>query len=68
MMATFWQTYDQEELEQQYNARESVCDFDAEIARYRQLSAECYDSCQVFRDLSYGTGETQKIDYFLTIK
>ena len=63
-MATRWQTYDQEELEQQYNARESVSDFDAEIARYRQLSAECYDSCQVFRDLSYGTVETQKIDYF----
>ena len=59
-----WRNLDQEELERQYDARASVPDFDAEIARYRRLSAECYADCEVIRDLAYGPSEDERIDYF----
>lgn len=59
-----WRNLDQEELERQYDARASVPDFDAEIARYRELSAECHADCDVIRDLAYGPSEDERIDYF----
>ena len=59
-----WRDYDPEELERQYNARASVADFDAEIARYRELSEACYASRPVIRDLAFGDAPTERIDYF----
>ena len=63
-MTAPWKSFAPEELERQYNARESVADFDAEIARYRRLSAECYAGCEVIRDLAYGPSDAERIDYF----
>jgi arylformamidase len=54
----------QTELEIQYDARGSVTDFPSEMATYRRLSDHCYDSCEVVRDLAYGTGNDEKIDFF----
>lgn len=59
-----WQKLSAEELERQYDARASVSDFDAEIARYRELSAQAYNNCDIVRDLSYGPAAAEKIDYF----
>ncbi len=59
-----WRDLDQEELERQYDARASVPDFEAEIARYRDLSAECHGDCEVVRDLAYGPSRDERIDYF----
>ncbi len=63
-MGDSWRKLDQDELERQYDARASVPDFDAEIARYRDLSDECYADCEVIRDLGFGPSEDERIDYF----
>ena len=59
-----WRDYDPEELERQYNARASVANFDAEIARYRDLSEASYATRRVIRDLAYGDAPAERIDYF----
>ncbi len=59
-----WRSLGQEELERQYDARAAVPNFDAEIARYRALSAECYADCEVVRDLAFGPSDDERIDYF----
>lgn len=59
-----WRDYDSAELERQYDARGSVCDFDAEIARYREMSAQSHADCTVIADLAYGANTAERIDYF----
>ncbi len=59
-----WKSFNQEELERQYNARASVTDFDFEIERYRSLSAQSYTECKVIQDLAYGPTTNERIDYF----
>ena len=62
-----WKSFNQEELERQYNARASVADFDFEIERYRSLSAQSYTECKVIQDLSYGPTTNERIDYFPSV-
>ncbi|MGI9363630.1 MAG: alpha/beta hydrolase [Rhizobiaceae bacterium] len=59
-----WRDYERAELDRQYDARGSVHDFDAEIARYRDMSAQSYADCTVVADLAYGASAEQRIDYF----
>lgn len=63
-MGAVFRGMSQEELETQYNARGSVPDFDAEMARYRGMSDHCYATCNVQRDISYGSGKDEKFNFF----
>lgn len=54
------------ELDHQYNARATVADFSAEIARYRRLSDISYATGNVRRDIPYGPGEDERFDLFAT--
>jgi len=67
-MAVVYRGMSQAELEKQYNARDSVADFPAEMATYRRLSEECYEACTVMRDLVYGPSEDERIDFFPAAK
>ena len=63
-MGIVYRGMSQAALEKQYDARESVADFPNEMATYLRLSSHCYDSCTVMRDLAYGSGHDEKIDFF----
>ena len=63
-MHIVYRTMDQAELDRQYNARATVTDFDAEMARYRNLSDRAYADCDVQRDLAYGPHPQEQVDIF----
>jgi arylformamidase len=48
----------------QYNARNSVADFDAEMRRYAELAAESKAMCPAVLDLQYGMGQAERLDIF----
>lgn len=63
-MQPVYRKMSQAELERQYDARGSVSDFEAEMARYRHLSDISYAACNVLRDLEYGPRPDERIDVF----
>lgn len=63
-MPPFYRDMSQADLEIQYDARGSVADFEAEMARYRELSDSSYAACTVLRDQSYGFHPDERVDVF----
>lgn len=55
---------DQEELERQYNARDTVPDVDIYLRQYAQLSEAARTTCEVITDLSYGDHPDETYDLF----
>src|SRR6478609_9496503 len=53
------------EREVQYNARESVADFDACVQRYAESSARVRTRRPGVLDLRYGMGQDERLDLFL---
>ncbi|QYJ22059.1 alpha/beta hydrolase [Achromobacter sp. ES-001] len=53
------------EREVQYNARESVADFDACVRRYAESSARVRSRRPAVLDLRYGMGQDERLDLFL---
>ena len=62
-MADVYRGMDQETLDREYNARATVADFDAEMARYRQMSAESQAACEVV-ELAYGDHPDERVDFY----
>ena len=63
-MAAVYRGMDQQTLDSAYDARATVADFEAEMARYRRLSDDSYARCRVIRDLAYGPSPAERIDLF----
>lgn len=55
------------ERDREYNARESVSDFDACIAEYARRAARTRKECVGVYDLHYGPGRDQRLDIFPAI-
>ncbi|KAG1356179.1 hypothetical protein G6F61_014617 [Rhizopus arrhizus] len=53
------------ERDVQYNARESVADFDACVRRYAESSARVRTRRPGVLDLRYGMGQDERLDLFL---
>jgi arylformamidase len=64
-MSVIYRDMSQAELDNQYNARGSVSDFDAEIDRYRKLSDSCYADMNVIENIFFGENPDEQIDLFL---
>ena len=60
-----WRGLDQEALDREYNARETVPDFDAEMRRYQECSAHARGALNVIRDLPYDPEGTNTLDWFV---
>lgn len=54
-----------EERDRQYNARQSVPDFDACIERYRQSAQAVRATSNVLLDIQYGQGAAERLDIYL---
>lgn len=63
-MSEIYRGMTQQELDDQYNARATVPDFDGEMARYRALSDQAYDRLSPRCDLAYGPNPDERIDLF----
>lgn len=61
---TGWRDYSSAELDVQYNARGTVPDAGAYIARYAAFSAEVRSRIPGILDLAYGTHPRERIDFF----
>ncbi len=59
-----WRDMDQSTLDREYNARASVPDFEAEMARYRDASAQARAALQHHADLVYDPARRLALDWF----
>lgn len=59
-----WRQFTQAELDQQYNARATVSDIDAELKAYRELSLPMYEALDCQRALAYGEHPDETLDLF----
>lgn len=58
-----YRAYDRAELDRQYNARESVADFDAEMRRYREVSEQTKRE-HAHHTLVYDDASGETLDFF----
>lgn len=64
MASSHWRQLSQAELDQQYNARATVSDIDAELKAYRELSLPMYQDLHCHRALPYGDHHDETLDLF----
>lgn len=61
---TVYRGYDQRELDREYSPSSKVADFDAELAAYARESRRAYRETPGHRELRYGPGPSELIDFF----
>lgn len=61
---TLWRGMDRATLDREYNARNSVADFDAELARFVALSADARAALPMRPDLVYDPESGMALDWF----
>ena len=63
-LATVYRNFDQETLDREYNARDTVPELDPFIGEYARLSAEARENLDCHLDISFGLGVEETLDIF----